>query len=198
MDFRREVLRLAEERLRQIGFTAQRGAGATMLLQDGWYGWIGLNNALHPDVISILTVTGIRCEAVEQLVQTLGPPLPAHRGPSLAKPLYVLVPKREEPAWSFTEIDNELLEDMINKVITYGVPFMKSLASLEALLSAFERGISPLPDVTTRLPGVLYLLGRRAEAESYIASRLSSLRATLPNSGVLEDYEVFATNFQAM
>jgi len=198
MDFRREVLRLAKERLRQIGFTAQRGAVAIMLLQDGWYGWIGLNRALHPGVISILTVTGIRCEVVEQLVQTLTPDLPAHPGPSLAQPLYMLVPKRKEPAWSFTEIDNELLEDMINTVITYGLPFMRSLASLEALLSAYESGVSPLPDVTTRLPSVLYLLGRRVEAESYIASQLSTLRATLPKSGVLANYEVFATNFQAM
>jgi len=204
MNFRREVLRLAEERLQQIGFTAQRGAGVSMLLRDGWYGWIGLNQALHPGVIDILTITGIRCEAVEHLVHALLPTTSVYWGPSFTRPLYMLVPHREEPTWSFTEVNPVLLEDMIDKVMTYGLPFMQNLASLDALLRAFERPNYSMPDVKTRLPCVLYLVGRRAEAESYIASQLSTLRATLPEAALLakpsvfSNYEAFASNFQAM
>lgn len=204
VDFRRDVLRLAKGKLRDVGFTIQRDLVQKMLLRDGWYGWIGLNHALHPGVIDILTITGIRCEAVEQLVHALLPTASVYWGPSFTRPLYMLVPHRKEPTWSFTELNPILLEDMIDKVMTYGLPFMKDLASLDALLRAFERPIYSTPDVKTRLPCVLYLVGRRAEAESYIASQLSTLRATLPEAallakpGMFSNYEVFAANFQAM
>ena len=106
-------------------------------------GWIGLNTATkrrRPGEVEVNPVVGVRHTGVERLVAELRGEKPhAYVPATIATPLGYLMPERRYNSWVITaENAHTTGAEMIAAITEYGIPFMQSMMSLDALARALE------------------------------------------------------------
>ncbi len=169
----------ANQHLADLGFTRRRNVHTKEVAPEV-LGWIGLNRAVRrgDDQLLVNPVIGVRHQGLEREVARLvGERFHPYQPPSISAPLSQLAGTGD---YLFKEgrrnkLDRQV-ERMIDTVAAHAIPFLKSHASLEGLISAMRSGRFGIPDeVVYRLPVALALDARDGEAAEQLRASLAEL-----------------------
>lgn len=203
---RKPILRAIEQSMRSLGFV-KRGSVLILDLTDGVFGWVGLNTGSLTWVsdgermhgFEVNAVVGVLHESVNRLVSELqGVKHQRWSPPTLGGHLGYLAPDdRWDPAtFAPGEPFESEVDALVRKVESHGLPFMRRLVTLEALVEEME--LSPrfaLPDVRAyNVPVGLLLSGRASEGRAQVQSNLRNVGA--PGNPYAVFYEAFAKRFE--
>jgi hypothetical protein len=110
-------------------------------------------------------IVGVRHQAVERLVARLcNEKFREYQSPTVATPIGYVMPERRDIVWEFGgEHGMAASSEFVTAVISYGVPFMRSLRDPEAIESAINRSFSESAEY--HLPAILEVMGRHSEAK---------------------------------
>jgi hypothetical protein len=131
---KKDVERELTDRLLQLRFTAIRDGIFLLPFHSEVQGWLSLPLASGGrGAVDVDPMVGVRHEAVERVVPASKP-----YDATVAKPLQTLVTDEWSP-WRFTVDEFEQRADeLMDTIERVAVPFMKDLASLEAIEHALE------------------------------------------------------------
>jgi hypothetical protein len=180
-EFVSHVFALAAEQLAQIGFQRRRTDIFTVTVNEEVVGWLGLNKALyHGSILQVNPVVGVRHQKLESRVAELldqrpHPYIPA----SISTNVGYLTPEKRYLVWSFQEGVNceSVVFEMIAAIEKFGRPFMQQTSTLAAISTALfnsKRGTPP-DQLDYRIAAAADLLGKHAEAEAFVVSKLREL-----------------------
>jgi hypothetical protein len=175
-------IRLVEEALREPlqreGFRKRAGAIFTIDLASDVLGWLGLNHASRhrpPGQVGVNPVVGVRHQAVERLIAELRrEKFHGYVPPTVSTPIGYVMPVHSYTSWEFGgEYGIAAMGELIAAVVDYGVPFMRSLVRLPAILDAINQGLCHYPEY--RRPAVLEMMGRHSDAREAITRAVDAL-----------------------
>lgn len=174
------VAAAAGEGLAAAGFRKRAGQIYTLDLGDDALGWLGLNSAtqhLAVGVVEVNPVVGVRHQGVERMVaELMGVKFDAYRPPTVSSPIGYLMPGRRYRAWRVdTAAPGEPARELVEAVLTYGVPFMRSAADLRTLCRLLDEGMGFDHQLVFRRPVAWLLAGDRARAEAALERALADL-----------------------
>jgi hypothetical protein len=166
------------EPLEQAGFRKRAGEVFTIELVDGVLGWLGLNHASRhrrPGEAEVNPVVGVRHQAVERLVAELrGEKFHEYQPPTVSTPIGYVMPAHRYMAWVFgAEHGPVPTTELMAAVTHYGLPFMRSLVGLPAVLEAINQGLCHYPEY--RRPAVLAVMGRHGDATAAVERAVDEL-----------------------
>jgi len=172
------AVRTLQEPLEQTGFRKRAGEIFTIALADGVLGWLGLNYASRhrsPGQIAINPVVGVRHQPVERLLARLRrETFHEYQPPTVSTPIGYVMPAQRYMDWEFGgQYGVTAGAELIAAVVDYGMPFMRSLIHLPAILEAINQGLCHNPEY--RLPAVLEVMGRHNDAEAAVARAVDDL-----------------------
>ncbi len=177
----------------------------TAPLSDGFTAWVALNTGSGPGLLKLNPVVGVRHDEVEATVaRCRGKEAHPFLPPTVQVPLKSLLPAeaaRPYPQWVLLDDDpgrNERVWALLaTEVDRYGFPWMRARSSLDDLVDALLRSES-LHEVYS-LPVALTMLGRAADASSYVDQVERALDAGQHPNGVSRtDYGPFAAAVRRM
>lgn len=95
-------------------------------------------------------VIGVLQQAVERLISELrGEKYHEYLPPTVSTPLGYVMPERRYITWEFGGQHGMTAEPgLVAALMDYGMPFMRSLISLEATLEAINNGLSQRPCIS--------------------------------------------------
>ena len=166
--------------LKGHGFRKSRGIH-TLDLGGDWLGWLGLNHASYYGAgpVDVTPVVGVHWKPLETVFHELNPHLPKSTSATLTRPLYTLLPESYTceqfrlAQWRVREGKGEpfRLEDTLDAVVLWGIPFMESLCDPEGVVDK----LAPPSRFTVNQavswqthPIGLVLTGRQAEAVDFV------------------------------
>lgn len=182
-DLQTEVSRAARQELEALGFRQRADDIFTCELAARAHGWLGLGTVRTRSLlrarVSIDPVIGVRHHPTERLLaELLEEQLHRYGPPTLSAPLGHVMPGHEHRPWLFLEGHDpaERARRMAWAVRSFGLPFMKSHTTLDALASTLATPGFGFPfQNQLRLPVMYHLLGQNDRAEQYVAERLENL-----------------------
>jgi hypothetical protein len=172
------AVRTLREPLEQTGFRKRAGEVFTIVLADGVLGWLGLNHASRhrpPGQIAINPVVGVRHQAAERLIASLRrEAFHEYQPPTVSTPIGYVMPAHRYIDWEFGgQHGTAAGAELFAAVADYGIPFMRSLIQLPAILEAINQGLCHNPEY--RLPAVLEVMGRHNDAMAAVARAVDEL-----------------------
>jgi hypothetical protein len=195
--FSKRVITLVEQRLASIGFKRREGIPSLYVAEDV-LGVVGLNrghSGWGPGVLDINPVVGVRNQRVERLVaEIVGEPFDEVNG-FTGRNVGYLSPRKK--FWPFLFQEGDVFEDTVDQLVdavrTYGLPFITSNIPLSSILETIRRLGQPEAKVY-RIPVALHLLGKCSEADAFVDEDLTKLG---PRSDLAaESYRAFAPRFR--
>jgi hypothetical protein len=167
----------------ELGFRKRSGLVFTKVLTLNVLGWVGLNstsgNGLPRGVVGLHPVVGVRHQDVERLVAELNETkFHSYVPPTVARPLIDLTSEKRYRAWVFQRDleDETATADMVSTVVRYGLPFMLSLVSHEALSVALQKSEQlDKEQRTSRQSALALLMGDNEQAGSLTNNLLAEL-----------------------
>ena len=197
-DFTKTVVTLVQEKLGSLGFQKRKYGIMVMAVSEDVIGLVGLNTAhgRGPGILEINPVVGVRNQRVERLVaDLLGRPYDEVNPYSAGVHVGYLSPESRYHPYVFEQSApvDDLANELVDAIRKYGLPFFRSNVTLPALLETMRRrGIAIV--TVYRIPVVLHLLGRSAEANTFLSEELAKIGAqTDPAS---EQLRRFADRFK--
>lgn len=183
-----------EAELVNRGFRQLRKGRVAFLLSEDMLGWIGLNRGVHPGMVRINPFVGIHSIAVmssyasyanEKYVKGDLATYAVHLGSLI--PSFAPFEFYQDQAVSPTVVR------LVDSVMGYGLPFMRSLAGYSPLLELIKPEIYTLGGNPQKYTMLLWLAGRKEEAIKFAEELLAKEGpwAKLP----MESCERFARNF---
>ena len=163
----KQVVRKITEQVKSLGFKKREGEIYTCEAAEGFLGWLGLNRAIRAGVIAINPVVGVRCQELERLLSDLrGEKAHSYVPPTISSPLGYLMPEQNFRQWFFeTAEDLSQVQDLVVAFCDYGIPFIRSTVSVDALQQRFESRLDAIePNGTYRLPLVMAMRGEKTAA----------------------------------
>ncbi len=141
-------------------------------------------------------VVGIHHKAVEELVARFGEEKPdRYVSPTITRPIGYLLPERAFRQWLLSETATDAAREMVDAVVQYGLPYMRTYSSLEALRRLLESGdAGPDHKVALRLPVVWLLLGDPQRGLSIAEQQLEARGAS--NDIWTQHYRAFVANLR--
>lgn len=172
------TLRALREPLERAGFRKRTGEIFTIVLADGILGWLGLNySSRHrePSQVAVGPVVGVRHQAVEHLVAELRHErFHEYVPPTVSTRIGYIMPDHRDITWEFGgQYGTEAEADLMTAIADHGLPFMRSLILLPAILGAINNGFCLYPEY--RLPAVLALMGRQNDAQIAVGRAIDKL-----------------------
>jgi len=164
--------------LAEIGFEKRAGSIFTLELGHDTIGWLGLNQSVRyqsPGAVEINPVVGVRFQTVERMVaECRGERFHSYQPPTICTPIGYLLPDAKYKTWLF-EPDQpvDAAQDMCATIKQYGIPFMRSVQSLEELCLKIDSRLGFLLEY--RHPVALFLAGDIARATSTLARSVADL-----------------------
>jgi len=154
----------------------------TFPLNEGMAGWIGLNiaSSRSDGLIGVNPVVGVRSEQVEILVKQLGGETRGGPSATVSTALGYLMPEKRFLEWLFEQSPGFDYVSEAKKIAlaieSYGIPFMRTTASLGAVIENLEHlRFSFKESAMYRLP-VAYLLGDKLDlAASYVNDQMQAM-----------------------
>jgi hypothetical protein len=194
------VERLSKEGFSRIGFRRREPGIFTVELAGEFLGSVGLNRAVgrgegwldvHPSV-------GVRYQPLERkLAELQGVKWDSYAPATIFSQLGYLMPQHRFLSWSFSIGTDPAptVEDMIRAVETYGVPFMRSSASLDAIIGRLSTFAYTTADSRSyRLPLTYFMSGDRVRAIALVETELKKL-GNQKDAGA-DFYRKFAENLR--
>jgi hypothetical protein len=180
-DFTKSVLATVQQELGTLGFEKRKASIFTLPFTIDVLGSVGLNTATRrgAGILEINPVIGVRNQQIERLVaELLGEAFDELIPPTLAGNVGYLSPANRYLPFLFTEDTavEEIANQLSDAVKTYGIPFMKKLTDLTALVEAMQTARFGMPFVIDyRIPAGLLLLGNRGKAKAFVAAKLNEI-----------------------
>ncbi|TXK17717.1 hypothetical protein [Homoserinibacter sp. GY 40078] len=151
-----------------MGFRKRAGSVFTIDIADDVIGFLGYNTASEhtlPGNFAVNPVIGIRNQELARVVSELrGERFHPYAPPTVSSPLGYLMPDPEFRVW-YLGPDSPTADgrEMVDAIVNYGIPYMKSGATLPRLLPLIEAS----SDFLTRYyhPVALGLLGEVTRAQ---------------------------------
>lgn len=176
----RAIIKETESKLSPMGFKKRAGEIFTVEPVAGFLGWIGLNRAMREsNVVEINPVIGVRCERIEMLVAELEGEKPhPYNPPTVSVSLGYLMPDSCYRPWLFEDLPkvSDGVAGMIGAVAEYGLPFINSALSVDAIANLLLSGKYGIPHQNAyRLPVAFHLSGKNHEADERSTTYLRSL-----------------------
>jgi hypothetical protein len=192
------TLQALREPLERAGFRKRAGEIFTIVLEEGILGWLGLNySSRHrePGQVAVGPVVGVRHQAVERLVAELRRErFHEYVPPTVSTRIGYVTPARRDVAWEFGgQYGTEAEADLMAAVVDHGIPFMRSLISLPAILEAINDGLSSYLEY--RLPVVLAVMGRHSDARTGVTGAVEKLGER--DDAAAQQLRNFAVAFEA-
>jgi hypothetical protein len=174
--FKKRVLLKCYDALEAVGYSRHRKAEVDWPLAGGFHGWVGLNTGLHKDRLNINPFVGIHSMPIHKLWYRLaGQSYPGRYGRTATYALHMgeLDGAKDEPAFAFSPVQSEgFIDSEIERLAalyaTVGMDYARSIASYDALLPLFAEMLGRLGGYPEKYACCLYLMGRKAEAQTYI------------------------------
>jgi len=166
--------------LASIGFRKRAGAIFTAEVADEVLGWVGLNRASEHQPkgqFEVNPVIGIRLQRVEREVARLGSlHVHAYIPPTASSPLGYLIPEARYRFWILKSPDGPpaAVQSVAEAIETYGLPFIKSNSSPEAVVQLLDRRRLQPPEVY-RIAVIRALLGRAADGDALLSEAAQGL-----------------------
>jgi hypothetical protein len=132
------MLEAVTPRLTSLGFKKRAGGVFTTNLGADCLGWLGLNTAvehLGGRAVAVLPIIGVRHDPTERLVAELaGQPYHRYYPPTITQPIGQLMVPPRNAAWTVERDDpRPAIDDMVEAIATFGLPFMLANAELDAI-----------------------------------------------------------------
>lgn len=194
----KEVLGIANAELTLIGMQ-KRASLHTVRLCERFWGSVGLNVAMNrgSNAIGINPIVGVRYEGIETLIQRLVGEKRSQFAPTLSTAIGYLMPESSYVEWYFEPSPFDYageVKKMVAAIGTYGFPFMKAHASVEAIIDDLEnKRFSFNESIVFRLPVAYFLIGKTELALQYVKERTAELGTR--TDAAAEAYRTFAMNF---
>lgn len=166
------------EPLEQEGFRKRSGEIFTITVADDVLGWLGLNYSTHrrsPGQAAVHPFVGVRHQGVERLVATLRrEEYHQYLPPTAGTLIGYVMPVNRDIGWQFGGPHGTSEKTgLLAAVVDYGLPFMRSLIRLPAILDAINQGLCLYPEY--RFPAVLEVMGRHDDARAAMARAIGEL-----------------------
>lgn len=196
----RIVLETVQPLLSEYGFKKRAGDIFTIELGEGVLGWLGLNRATnhHPSgEIEINPVIGIRHQGVERLVSELrDEKFHQYQPPTISTPLGYLLPEARYRAWVFTSQGADIVAaEMVGAIASYGIPFMKTMANLNAICQKLEAGLGFEHQLVYRRPIARFLSGDEVQARKILDGLLATFDGRKDMAA--DEFRLFYTRFMS-
>jgi hypothetical protein len=182
-DFVSHVFALAAEQLARIGFQKRRTDIFTVTVNEEVVGWLGLNKALYRgSILQVNPVVGVRHQKLESRVAELLDQRPHQYIPaSISTNVGYLMPEKKYAVWSFQEGTNckKTVSEMVAAIERFGNPFIQQTSTLAAISTTLfnsKRGTPP-DQLDYRIAVAADLLGKHAEAEAFVGSKLREVES---------------------
>lgn len=183
--------------LAELGFKKRTGGIFTIDVEKNVLGFLGLNSAsrhLARGEVEINPCVGVRHQQIERLVAELrGAKFHSYIPATTGTPIGYLFPEPRFRQWHFTP-DNagETAKDMVNAIATYGLPYMRSITSLDD----FRRALEPKRGGNNfyRLPVATLLSGDLERAKSLLDESLTAVGDR--TDAAAEEFRRFADAFR--
>ncbi|MEO8220373.1 MAG: hypothetical protein ABI563_06275 [Specibacter sp.] len=190
------------EALVGIGFKKRAGTTFTMDLNDDALGWLGLNRASRagaPGELNMNPVCGVRIQSLERsLVEIEGESFHKYIPATVSEPLRYLVPIEHRMDWILTrenpETNDEVIANILTSLESYGLPYMRKRATLEAMSQALVAKEGHRWQTVFRAPVALWLLNRDEEALSAIEAQLTEIGSQ--ENAAYDNYRAFASTLK--
>lgn len=178
--FLSDVIGIAEDELRRIGFRKSRGAYICKIDETA-QGWLGLNMiAQRSDArVGINPMVGVVCIPVETLLDELSTTEESRPNPTVSSSLGYISPGARYQEWLFEPEPFDYRTEatrMVEAIHRYGKPFMESRATLDVVTRDLEEvRFTSKESVVYRLPIVYALSGKVDLAVDQIQAHLGTL-----------------------
>lgn len=160
-----------------LGVRLRYGLGS-LPVKEGFLGWIGLNQGVHPTFVRVNPNIGIHCVAVMKLVaDARGEKYRSGEYATISDTLGVACP--DVPQFIF-ESEADILPEatrLAETIKEYGIPYMRSLATYVALLPRLRERVDSFGGMPERYAAALYLSGDRQAALSFLDEQAATSRA---------------------
>jgi hypothetical protein len=174
--FKKRILLKCYDALQAAGFTRFRKEGVDWPIHDGFHGWVGLNTGLYKDRLNINPFVGVHVIPIGKLCAYKTGKYPYNYNRSTATyALHIgeLDGAKDEPAFAFSPVQSEgfidsEIERLAGLYATVGMDYARSIASYDALLPLFAEMLGRLGGYPEKYACCLYLMGRKAEAQTYV------------------------------
>lgn len=173
--FKKQIYLKCCDALEAEGFTRYRKEEVDWPLHDGFHAWVGLNTALYPDRVEILPFVGVHVVPIWKLIADLEDSTYDRRIATYGTNIGLLESIADERAFAFAPHQSEgFIESECQRLAhlyaTAGLDYSRSIASYEALLPLLQEHVDRLGGYPERVASCLYLMGRKAEARTFIES----------------------------
>jgi len=192
-----EAVGVIERELAVFGIRKSRSF-YTCAIDRNVSGWVGLNftKSRSDGRVGINPIVGVRNESVESLVERLSNQAGARPAATLSISLGYLMPEKRYLEWLFEPEPTFDYVSEAKKVATaievYGLPFMKTNATLGAVIENLEHlRFSFKESAVYRLPVAYLLAGKPDLVAKYVSGQLEALGARQDDAAL--QYRVFGT-----
>lgn len=172
-DIRKPMLACCSELLKPFGFTKRIAGLYTVQLAADVLGWIGLNQATKVHgLLEVNVIVAVRHQAIEKLLAEMkNVEYHSYAPPTVGTHIGYVMPEKKYHPWFYSAQDDipSLVGDMVQAIVTYGLPFMHSLLELPKVTEALiSNRYDYIQHNAYRIPVALTLLGRYGEAKDYL------------------------------
>lgn len=195
--FPAEVESACDNALMLFGFQSRRRGSPLVVINEDFYGWVGLNKSRSADAVRIDPFVGLHCIPVMRLWYELDTDLSKKKyvaGDTATAAVHLgeLGPHLN----AFVFDPSQGLEDearrLASAVAEFGLPWMKAHANLDSLLVLLREREETLGGFPERVAIALFLLGRFDELSDYLNRRLEEYARKPAWLQVLESWRRFS------
>ena len=181
------------------GFKKRADGIFTIVLDDDVLGILGLNYASRaggPGELNMNPICGVRIQSLERSVADItGRKYSQYMPATVSEPLRYLVPIELRMDWILTRENPEknaaVIADILASLESYGLPYMRERATLEAMAQALVAKEGHRWQTVFRAPVALWLLNRNEEALSAMEAQLTEIGSQ--ENAAYNDYRAFAS-----
>jgi hypothetical protein len=174
--FKKRILLKCYDALEAVGYRRYRKAEVDWPLDNGFHGWVGLNNALYTDRFCIEPFVGIHSVSIHKLWYKLeGSKYPGKYGCTATYAIHIgeLDGAKDNIAFVFGPQQSESFIDSEVKRLaelyaTVGMDYARSIASYAILLPLLQERVPIKGGYPQRVTSCLYLMGRKNEAREFV------------------------------
>ena len=192
-----EILTVSHSELLRLGLMKDKVA-YTYSIGEEIKGWLALGTTVNegPERVGINPTVGVLHEAIEKLVQEYCGMERSRQGATLTTNLGYVMPEKRFLIWVLEPSPFEWVHEvkkMVEAVEVYGMPFMRSNATLEKIIDNLEHHRYIDKDSAAyRLPVAYFLTGQTDRAKDYTREYLAELGER--NDTAAQLYKNFASN----
>lgn len=196
LEFVSSVKSACEAALVRRGFRRLRRHEVALDISSDFLGWVGLNVGNYATHVKVNSFVGIHCTPLMRMVANLeAEKYQLGSVATYAVHLAELFPALLSFQFASDSDAPGKAAALAEATCEYGIPYMRSLASIEALLPLLRARVKSLGGFPERYAAALRLAGKEDEARAFV--ELRRLEYSMEETAVRESFDRFAIPFLA-